>query len=615
MNSMELVRYRLTGARPRPTQEKRAVPLFGTELAGPVRRAILHARQFLVGEQRHNGLWVGRQSADASLASLLLFWLAYSGREHSELAQQCAATILNSQTPTGGWSRSPDGSDDVSVSVQGYFALKLFGIDASSERMARARQAIRKLGGADAADATTRLLLAIFDQVDYRYCPGESQERLLFERSCQSRDPQAIVRAQRPVCEIEVERGVRELFIGQVCDWPLLWKSYSEKTEQNRPADIRELRFDELVWHMFALRALGVSPEADELQVAEERLSELVIVDDDCDSALPQHHVRPLRDTAVVVHSLIASGLSRNHAAIMDAADAFCSLSQVGRESLGATDLCANLSFHHSIGEAHADQNELPPHIEVCWAWSEDEQVSPRDVTGEADSDPETAATVEQLLTLQNPDGGWGERKSSPRVTGTVLQDLYNRDDEVSVSATGRAIAYLKNAQSADGSWPGGSGLAQIHATSYAARGLLAAGVAAEDDAVAAGVNWLIVHQLIDGGWCELPLADRGEFGPHSSPSPTSWALLALVAAGKANHPAVRRGVSFLVDSQADDGRWHEQEHVHFDAAGDRWIGNDLYSVALPLLALSRWAVAAISAQSAPADELSLRLADVSTAD
>ena len=615
MNSMELVRYRLTGARPRPTQEKRSVPLFGTELAGPVRSAILHARQFLISEQRHDGLWVGRQSADASLASLLVFWLAYSGREHSELAQQCAATILKSQTPSGAWSRSPDGSDDLSVSVQAYFSLKLVGIGASSERLARARQTIRKLGGADAADARTRLLLALFGQIDYSYCPGESQERMLFERSCQSRDPQAIVRAQRPVCEIEVERGVRELFIGQACDWPLLRSSYSEQTEPSRPVDVRELRFDELVWHMFALRALGVSTESDELQAAEERLIELVVVDDDCDSALPQHHVKPLTDTAIVVRSLIASGLSRNHAALLEATDTFCSMSRVGYELSGAADLCANLSFRHSISEGLGDQDELPPNIEVRWGWSEDEDATARDVTGEADSDSETAATTEQLRALQNADGGWGEGKSSPCVTGMVLQEIFNRNDVASLSTVGRAIAYLKNSQCADGSWLGGSGFAQIYATSCAIRGLLAAGVSAEDEAVAAGVNWLIVHQLIDGGWCELPLGDRGEFGPHSSPSPTAWALLALVAAGKANHPAVRRGVSFLVDSQADDGRWHEQELVHFDAAGDRWIGNDLYSVALPLLALSRWAVAAISAQSAPAGELSLRLADVSTVD
>ena len=88
--------------------------------------------------------------------------------------------------------------------------------------------------------------------------------------------------------------------------------------------------------------------------------------------------------------------------------------------------------------------------------------------------------------------------------------------------------------------------------------------------------------------------------------------MLSLVAAGKENHAACRRGVQFLIESQGDDGRWNEPEFAPYYPAANRWIRNELHSVAWPLLALSRWAVAAISAQSAAADEMSLRLVGVS---
>jgi hypothetical protein len=97
-----------------------------------------------------------------------------------------------------------------------------------------------------------------------------------------------------------------------------------------------------------------------------------------------------------------------------------------------------------------------------------------------------------------------------------------------------------------------------------------------------------------------------------SSASPTASAVMALVAAGRANHRATRRGVEFLVDSQEDAGSWTDCKLPHCDVVAIRPTRNHLHSVAWPLLALSRWAVAAISAQSAAANEMSLRLVGVS---
>jgi squalene-hopene/tetraprenyl-beta-curcumene cyclase len=75
------------------------------------------------------------------------------------------------------------------------------------------------------------------------------------------------------------------------------------------------------------------------------------------------------------------------------------------------------------------------------------------------------------------------------------------------------------------------------------------------------GVDWLLAHQNDDGGWGE----SCGSYvdptlhgvGP-STASQTAWALLALLAAGEAAHPATRRGISYLLDTQTEAGSWDE---------------------------------------------------------
>ncbi len=223
----------------------------------------------------------------------------------------------------------------------------------------------------------------------------------------------------------------------------------------------------------------------------------------------------------------------------------------------------------------------------------------------------------------QNADGGWSERSlnqmthgaSEPDLTGRALEALNSTDVPEARSARARAVAHLRATQGADGSWIGESAATQIHVTSWTLRGLLSADVPLDDDAIAAGVNWLVVHQQLGGGWSESTSADEAPARDGASAMPTAWALLALVAAGKASHVAARRAVEVLINAQDDDGRWTDSDSSNWDAAANRWFGNDLHSVAWPLLALSRWAVAAISAQSAAGGEMSLRLVGAAAED
>ena len=71
--------------------------------------------------------------------------------------------------------------------------------------------------------------------------------------------------------------------------------------------------------------------------------------------------------------------------------------------------------------------------------------------------------------------------------------------------------------------------------------------------------------------------------------SQTGWALLALLAAGRRDSEAVRRGIGFLVDTQTPDGTWHEELFTGTGFPGDFYINYHLYRLTFPLSALGRY--------------------------
>ena len=123
------------------------------------------------------------------------------------------------------------------------------------------------------------------------------------------------------------------------------------------------------------------------------------------------------------------------------------------------------------------------------------------------------------------------------------------------------------------------------------------------DTAVVAGANWLLASQQPCGAWGESPEtyanpALRGQ-GPPTA-SQTAWAVMGLLAAGLDDHPAVARGIQFLVETQQADGTWEEPEFTGTGFPQVFYLRYHYYPIYFPLMALSRWAVTA----SAPLAEV-----------
>jgi squalene-hopene/tetraprenyl-beta-curcumene cyclase len=156
-----------------------------------------------------------------------------------------------------------------------------------------------------------------------------------------------------------------------------------------------------------------------------------------------------------------------------------------------------------------------------------------------------------------------------------------------------RSLEYLLAEQEADGSWYGRWGMNYVYGTWSALCGLAAGGLSVDAPAMLRGAQWLLAVQNPDGGWGEdgdsYKLEYRGYERAPSTASQTAWALLGLMAAGRAHDGAVARGVAWLLQTQRADGLWDE---ALFTATGFprvfylRYHG---YRKFFPLWALARY--------------------------
>ncbi|WP_018263454.1 squalene--hopene cyclase [Methylobacterium sp. WSM2598] len=156
-----------------------------------------------------------------------------------------------------------------------------------------------------------------------------------------------------------------------------------------------------------------------------------------------------------------------------------------------------------------------------------------------------------------------------------------------------RGVAYLLADQEADGSWYGRWGMNYIYGTWSVLCALNAAGIDPACEPVRRAVTWLTAIQNPDGGWGEdassYKLEYRGYERAPSTASQTAWALLALMAAGEADNPAVARGINYLTRTQGADGLWAEDRYTATGFPRVFYLRYHGYAKFFPLWALARY--------------------------
>jgi squalene-hopene/tetraprenyl-beta-curcumene cyclase len=154
-------------------------------------------------------------------------------------------------------------------------------------------------------------------------------------------------------------------------------------------------------------------------------------------------------------------------------------------------------------------------------------------------------------------------------------------------------VEYLRRTQLAEGSWYGRWGLNYIYGTWSVLCALNMVGVSHQDPAMRKAVAWLYSIQNEDGGWGEDAVSYRLDYqGFEAAPSTSSqsaWALLALMAAGEADNPAVERGMRYLMATQNEKGLWDEARYTATGFPRVFYLRYHGYSKFFPLWALARF--------------------------
>ena len=407
--------------------------------------------------------------------------------------------------------------------------------------------------------------------------------------------------------------------------------------------------FPPIIWSVVALKCLGYGDDSAEVASQLEELRKLQIRDGETIRLQPCRS--PVWDTALTTIALREAGLSCTHPAIKRAADWLLSKEvhldgdwsvNVRTSRPGGWFFEYNNAFYPDVDDTImvlmalssclSDTHGSRWRAELLgenWSPHEADSDTTSIVFGRSAERDLALAHFERvtpmlnamwrglhwILKMQCRNGGWAafdvdnDRELFTRVpfadhnamidpptadiTARVLEMMGRLNVPQTHHAVKRAIEFVRGEQEADGCWFGRWGVNYIYGTWQALVGMAVAGVPATDPQFEAAANWLEARQQSCGGWGESCLTydepwRRGTGNP--TPSQTAWALMGLMAAGRVNSTAVRRGVRNLLETRNDDGTWSETDFTGTGFPRVFYLRYHYYRIYFPLMALGRYA-------------------------
>ncbi|WP_375596377.1 squalene--hopene cyclase [Algihabitans albus] len=132
---------------------------------------ISEVRDGLLGRQHSDGHWLYELEPDSTIPAEYILLQHYLDEVDPAEEVKIAKHLREIQNPDGSWPLFHGGEMNISATVKAYYALKLTGEDIEAPHMAAARQRILEAGGAAKANVFTRIALALFGQVPWRAVP------------------------------------------------------------------------------------------------------------------------------------------------------------------------------------------------------------------------------------------------------------------------------------------------------------------------------------------------------------------------------------------------------------------------------------------------------------
>ena len=370
--------------------------------------------------------------------------------------------------------------------------------------------------------------------------------------------------------------------------------------------------FPSMVNSVLMYECLGYPADHPLVATARESIERLVVEHDDY--AYVQPCVSPVWDTALAAHALLEAGgqdAERAARAGLDWLKPRQVLDIKGDWAAQKPDVRpGGWAFQY----ANAHYPDLDDTAVVVMAMDR-ARAQPAPAEGADYGEPIERAR-EWVVGLQSRDGGWGAFDAdndhdflnnipfadhgalldppTADVTARCVSMLAQLGETRATSpAMDRGIDALLAEQEPDGSWYGRWGMNYIYGTWSALCALNAAGLAPDSEPIRKAVAWLVSIQNPDGGFGEdaasYKLRYDGYERAQSTASQTAWALIALMAAGEADHPAVARGINYLARTQGADGVWNEARYTATGFPRVFYLRYHGYAKFFPLWAMARY--------------------------
>ena len=485
-------------------------------------QAIERGANHLLSLQVEAGYWVGELEADTTLESDYIYYLHVLGKADPGRIAKLANYVRQRQLPDGGWSIYPGGPSELNATCKAYFALKLAGDAQDSPHMLLAKETVHRLGGLEHTNSYVRFYLAVVGAVGWELVPAILPELMLlpnwfylniYEMSSWTRGiviPMAILSAVRPDWRLSERAHVNELFYDisrkkAAFDWSdqlLSWRNFFLALD-------RALKlYEKLPWKPLRQRALR-----------------------EAKSWLLEHIDR-------------TEGLAAIYPAMMNSIFALMALGHGPDDPLTAREIREFSRFEIEDGETIRMQPCVSPVWDTCIAMVALEEAGlPPDY-------PALVKSADWVLSKQVLGAGdWQVKNKDAEPGGWVFE--FRNDFYPDVDDTAFVLMALQRVKFPDPK--------------------------RMEAAVRRGIQWLLSMQNRDGGWgafdrdnnkaflCNIPFADHNAMIDPSTADVTARVLECLGRYGwPADHPAVQRGLKFLLQDQCEDGSWFGRWGVNY---------------------------------------------------
>ena len=480
------------------------------------RRAMTRAAAYITGLQARDGHWCAELTADSTLESdfiLFQLWL-YPPQDGNwdpqtwPLIEKSARSILDRQLPDGGFNIYVQGPSEVSASVKAYVALRLAGLAPEDPRMRRLRERILALGGIQAANSYVKVNLSLFGLYPRECCPSIPPEVALLPFNCLYQMSSwtraiiislSIVHAANPQRPVPSGFGLDELWL---------------------PGVSGAFRKDD-AWFSWRNAFLSV----DRLLKWWERHGP---------KSIRYRAVEKARDWMVErLHD--SDGLGAIYPPMMYSVMALDVLGYAEDHPLRAEALRQFNSLMVDDGERFFFQ----PCFSPVW----DTAIAAYALGQSGSARSACAHAADWLLAREiRRKGDWSVKRPNTEPSGWAFE--YANAFYPDIDDTAMVLLALSEATASD--------------------------TAAQRACHRRAIDWLLAMQSSDGGWAafdadnnwqflsNVPFADHNAMLDPACPDITGRVLEALAAQGlKRAHPAVNRGVEWLVRNQEPDGSWY----------------------------------------------------------